>query len=97
MVPFFSERIRYILPEDQEKDFHKFYVDTAILGNPKALELTIEYFGVDRVLFGTDLPLGIQPAGATQVILQAIEDLPLSSANKEQILAANAQKIIFKD
>ncbi len=69
MVPFFSERIRYILPEDQEKDFHKFYVDTAILGNPKALELTIEYFGVDRVLLGTDLPLGIQPAGATQVIL----------------------------
>ena len=54
--PFFSERIRYILLEDQEKDFHKFYVDTAILGNPKALELTVEYFGVDRVLFGTDLP-----------------------------------------
>ena len=96
MVPFFSERIRYILPEDQEKDFHKFYVDTAILGNPKALELTIEYFGVDRVLLGTDLPLGIQPAGATQVILQAIEDLPLSSANKEQILSTNAQKIILK-
>ena len=97
MIPFFGERIRYILPEEQEQDFHKFYVDTAILGNPKALELTVDYFGADRMLFGTDLPLGVQPAGATEVILQAIADLPLSVADKELILAGNAQKLIFKE
>lgn len=94
MVPFFGERIRYILPEDQERDFHKFYVDTAILGNPKALELAVDYFGPDRVLFGTDAPLGVQPAGATAVILEAIDQLPLVTADKELILAGNAEKLL---
>lgn len=94
MVPFFGERIRYILPEDQERDFHKFYVDTAILGNPKALELVVDYFGPDRVLFGTDAPLGVQPAGATAVILEAIDQLPLVTADKELILAGNAEKLL---
>ncbi|HFI0185306.1 TPA: amidohydrolase family protein [Streptococcus suis] len=37
LAPFFSGRIQYILPEKQVEDFRKFYVDTAILGNPKAL------------------------------------------------------------
>lgn len=34
MVPFFAGRVKYILGLEKEKDFKKFYVDTAILGNP---------------------------------------------------------------
>lgn len=93
MVPFFGERIHYILPEEQVPDFHKFYVDTAILGNPKALELTVDYFGMDHVLFGTDAPLGIAPAGATQVIIDAINALPLSQADKDAIFTDNVKKL----
>lgn len=94
MVPFFAERIHYILPEEQVADFHKFYVDTAILGNPKALDLTVDYFGADHVLFGTDAPLGIAPAGATQVIIDAIEALDLSDQDKDAIFAGNVQKLL---
>ena len=94
MVPFFAERIRYILPEEQVADFHKFYVDTAILGNPKALELTVDYFGADRVLFGTDAPLGIAPAGATQVIMDAIQSLPLTDDEKKMIFTENFQTML---
>ncbi len=54
MVPFFAGRINHILPEGQAAAFHRFYVDTAILGNPAALQLTVDYFGSDHVLFGTD-------------------------------------------
>ncbi|KXT74438.1 putative 4-oxalomesaconate hydratase [Streptococcus sp. DD10] len=94
MIPFFAERIRHILPKEQERDFHQFYVDTAILGNPKALELTVDYFGVDRVLFGTDAPLGIQPAGASQVIIDAIEQLPLSEKERKAIFTENSLVVI---
>lgn len=64
MVPYFAGRIERILPADLAQDFKKFYVDTAILGNSKALELCLDYFGVDHVFFGTDAPLGILPAGS---------------------------------
>lgn len=94
MVPFFAERIRRILPAEQEADFHKFYVDTAILGNPKALDLTVDYFGLERVLFGTDAPLGVAPAGATQVIVEAIEELPLDQAGKTAIFTENIKKLL---
>ncbi|MFM0816930.1 amidohydrolase family protein [Streptococcus suis] len=94
LAPFFSGRIQYILPEKQVEDFHKFYVDTAILGNPKALELTIDYFGLDRVLFGTDAPLGIAPAGATQVISDAIDSLPLSQEDKQAIYSENIRLLL---
>ncbi|WNO82039.1 amidohydrolase family protein [Streptococcus suis] len=94
LAPFFSGRIQYILPEKQVEDFRKFYVDTAILGNPKALELTIDYFGLDRVLFGTDAPLGIAPAGATQVISEAIDSLPLSQEDKQAIYSENIRLLL---
>lgn len=94
LAPFFSGRIQYILPEIQVEDFRKFYADTAILGNPKALELTLDYFGLDRVLFGTDAPLGIAPAGATQVILEAIDTLPLSQEEKQAIYSENIKQLL---
>lgn len=93
MVPYFAGRIERILPEDQAADFKKFYVDTALLGNAKALELCVDYYGVDHVLFGTDAPLGILPAGATDVIATALEELPLSPEAKAQIFTGNAKAL----
>lgn len=93
MVPYFAGRIERILPEDQAADFKKFYVDTALLGNPKALELCVDYYGLDHVLFGTDAPLGILPAGATDVIVEAIEALPLSKEEKDYIFKGNASRL----
>ena len=94
MVPYFAERITHMLPEEQAADFAKFYVDTAILGNPKALELAVDYYGVDHVLFGTDAPFGIEPAGATAEIEQAIQQLSLSQDDKEAILWRNATDLL---
>ncbi len=95
LAPFFSGRIQYILPEKQVEDFRKFYVDTAILGNPKALELTLDYFGLDRVLFGTDAPLGIA-CRATLVISEAIDSLHLSQEDKQAIYSENI-KLLLKE
>lgn len=93
MIPFFAGRIENILPHDQAADFHKFYVDTAILGNPPALKLTIDYFGSDHVLFGTDAPLGIAPAGATKEIIRAIDSAGLDEQTEEKIYFRNFNRL----
>lgn len=94
MIPFFKGRIKYILGDDKEKDFKKFYVDTAILGNTKALELAKDYFGINNMLFGTDAPLGILPAGATKEITDAIEKMNISKEDKEKIFETNIKNLI---
>lgn len=93
MVPFFAGRIKYILPEEQAAAFHQFYVDTAILGNPPALKLTVDYFGEDHVLFGTDAPLGIAPAGATKEIIAAVDEAEVSPITREKIFNKNFKRI----
>lgn len=97
MVPYFAGRIERILPADLAQDFKKFYVDTAILGNSKALELCLDYFGVDHVFFGTDAPLGILPAGASKEIIQAINDMAVPQADKDLIFSGNFDRLLRKD
>ena len=93
MIPFFAGRIDNIM-KDKKDDFKKFYVDTAILGNSKALELAVHYFGIDNVLYGTDAPFGIMPSGATKEIERAIDELPFSNEEKEKIYFKNLQKLL---
>ena len=93
MIPFFKGRIDNIL-KDKKDDFKKFYVDTAILGNSKALELTIDYFDIDHVLYGTDAPFGIMPNGAAKEIEEAIDILPISIEDKEKIYNKNLKELI---
>ena len=94
MVPFFAGRIKYILPAELTQDFKKFYVDTAILGNPPALKLALDYFGIDHVLFGTDAPFGVKPAGATEIIIKALKKLNLNES--EKIYFKNYQVLVGK-
>lgn len=97
MIPYFAERINHILDKELKDDFKKFYVDTALLGNPKAIELAIGYFGVDHVLFGTDAPLGIYPAGATEEIIKAIQLLKLGQEDEEKIFSSNIINLINEE
>lgn len=94
MIPFFAGRVKYILGSDKEEDFKKFYVDTALLGNTKALELAANYFGVNHLVFGTDAPLGIMPAGATKEILEAIDEMNITEEEKEAVLENNIINIV---
>jgi len=94
MVPYFSQRIKYIQSAENYADFKKFYVDTAILGNPKALELAVDFFGLDHVLFGTDSPFGIPPVGPTAVIEQAVRDMDLTAPQQQAIFTTNWQALM---
>ena len=94
MAPFFAGRIDRIMPAEQAADMRRFYVDTAILGNPRALDLAVDYYGADHVVFGTDAPLGILPAGATAEIQAAIADMHISDAERHAIYEDNYRKLI---
>ncbi|WP_203642028.1 amidohydrolase family protein [Levilactobacillus andaensis] len=94
MVPYFSQRIKYIQPAEDYADFQKFYVDTAILGNPLALDLAADFFGSDHVLFGTDSPFGIPPVGPTAVIEQAVNDMTVTTEQKQAIFSGNWQRLL---
>lgn len=91
MIPFFAGRIDNIV-KDKKDDFKKFYVDTAILINIKALELAIDYFGIDRVLYGTYAPFGILPNGATKEIEEAINLLPIAELRNKYELKMRVEK-----
>lgn len=97
MAPFFAGRIDRILPAEQAAAFRRFYVDTAILGNPPALRLALDYYGSDHVLFGTDAPFGIAPAGATSEILKSLEDLHLPADQQEAIYFKNYQRLFDQE
>ena len=96
MVPFFAGRVDRILPPEQAADMRKFYADTAILGNPRALDLAADYYGTDHLLFGTDAPFGILPAGGTKEILEAIGQMNVSDEAKADILAHNYERLLAR-
>lgn len=93
IAPFFAGRINHILPAEQSQAFRNFYVDTAILGNPKAIALAADYFGIEHVLFGTDAPFGIAPAGATKEIIAAINEAGLTEEEQELIFNGNFNRL----
>ena len=94
MAPFFAGRIDRIMGPQQAADMRRFYVDTAILGNPRALDLAVDFYGPDHVVFGTDAPLGILPAGATKEITQAIDDMHVADEVKQAIFEDNYRRLI---
>ncbi|WP_125573603.1 amidohydrolase family protein [Levilactobacillus huananensis] len=97
MVPMFGQRIKYIQSAENYEDFHRFYVDTAILGNPRALDLAADFFGNDHVLFGTDSPFGIPPVGPTAVVEQAVADMRVSETEKQRIFSGNWRRLMTTD
>jgi aminocarboxymuconate-semialdehyde decarboxylase len=93
LLPYQAGRIdknsRQVKLERPPSEYLKqIYVDTVA---PQALTIktAIEYYGIDRVVYGTDYPCW-SPAEA----LQVIEDCQLSSTEKETILRTNAAKLL---
>lgn len=94
MIPYFSERINHIIEQPYVADFRNFFVDTALLGNTGALELALNFFGEDHLLFGTDSPFGISPNGPTSEIIQSINQMKIGDDLKEKIFSKSIEQII---
>ena len=74
--------------------FHDFYADTITIGSVPALVCGLDFFGVDRVMFATDMPFDTQGGRKyVQVALEAMEKLEASNADKHQIFEGNARRV----
>jgi uncharacterized protein len=76
--------------------FRNFYCDTAASGfAPKALELAADFFGPERVLFGSDAPFDAQDGRIfIAETLRSIEAMAASPEARAAILSANAKRIL---
>ncbi len=110
MVPFFSGRIiegygkqQMVMGDKHEaitrppvEYFQKFYADTALWGCTHGLMCGFAFFGADKIVFGTDMPLGDREQGArnTGLTIEAVNQMEISDADKEKIFSGNAKKLL---
>ena len=76
--------------------FRKFYCDTAASGfAPKALELAVDFFGPERVLFGSDAPFDTQDGQIfISGILRSIDSMAVPPETRSAMLSKNAMRVL---
>jgi aminocarboxymuconate-semialdehyde decarboxylase len=104
MIPHFSGRLDAVQTDDQQEVFEQvfrrpaldyfrmFYADTAFFGASHGVRSTIEFFGADHVLFGTDMPLG-----GPEVIPDTVADVRavgLSREDEQKVMQGNAERVL---
>jgi aminocarboxymuconate-semialdehyde decarboxylase len=74
--------------------FNRFYADTITIGSVPALECGLAFFGVDRVMFATDMPFDTQGGRKyIEVALQAMAAIDIPDAAKRAIFETNARRV----
>jgi uncharacterized protein len=77
--------------------FRSFYADTALFGAAAAVRCGFEFFGVDHVVFASDMPFEPEPGMYARETIDAIERLDITAAQKDQIYFGNAQRLLKLD
>ena len=75
--------------------FKMFYGDTSVNGSAPAIRCGLDFFGPDRVLFGTDCPF--DPEGGPTFIresIRAIDSLKLPDAVRRKVYHENATRML---
>ena len=95
-----DEMVRYGHYKDKLTDapikyFQRFYADTALNGNPPALELAHKFFGTEHLLFGTDMPydnsFGDRDIRET---IRAIDAMNIADVDRKKIYEDNARNLL---
>jgi aminocarboxymuconate-semialdehyde decarboxylase len=110
MIPYYGERIVQFLDSDEARGqavyrrkltkapieyLKMFYNDTALYGNTPGLMCAYEFFGAEKLLFGTDLPFDNQfGSRVTRQTIHAIEEMEISDIDKKLIYEDNARKLL---
>jgi predicted TIM-barrel fold metal-dependent hydrolase len=74
--------------------FRKFYNDTMVNGSLPALRCGMEFFGAERMMYGTDFPMGPNDGEDWPVsVLNSIREFDISPSDRELILSGNFRRI----
>ena len=74
--------------------FRGFYADTALFGALAGTRCSLDFFGVDRILFASDMPFEPTPGLYVRETIRVIEGLSLSADQKDQIYRRNAERLL---
>ena len=74
--------------------FHNFYADTALFGGQGATECGLKFFGLDKVVFASDVPFEPAPGLYIRETIKVIENLGLTAEQKDIIYRKNAERIL---
>jgi aminocarboxymuconate-semialdehyde decarboxylase len=69
--------------------FRELYADTAMFGGKYGIGCGLEFFGIDRLVFATDTPLG--PIAPT---IDVIDHLALDEDERRKVFCGNAEKLL---
>ncbi|WP_306335200.1 amidohydrolase family protein [Streptomyces sp. KL118A] len=93
------ERLRRApLPKRPLEYFRRFYADTALSGSAIGTRCGLDFFGTDRVLFGTDCPF--DPEGGPLYIretIRVIDALDVTETEREQIYHRTVRRLMRLD
>jgi predicted TIM-barrel fold metal-dependent hydrolase len=75
--------------------FRQMYVDTALFGATNALRCSLEFYGVDHIVFGSDSPYGPPDHGGYLApTVESIEALDLGDAERDAIYHGNVTRLL---
>jgi uncharacterized protein len=74
--------------------FKMFYADTALFGAASATRCGLDFFGLDRVVFASDMPFEPTPGMYARETIACVEGLELTTAEKDQIYRGNAERLL---
>ena len=74
--------------------FKLFYADTALFGSLAGTQCGLAFFGLDHVLFASDMPFEPVPGLYTRETIRVIENLGLTAPQKDQIYRGNAERLL---
>ena len=75
--------------------FRMFYADTALFGAKEATVLGIKFFGIEKVLFGSDSPFDPERGSAyIRWTIDIIDKLDISREERQAIYEDNARKLL---
>jgi predicted TIM-barrel fold metal-dependent hydrolase len=95
-------------PEDQKGDiehyplskrpidyFKQMYVDTAMFGAAHALRCSIDFYGVDHVLFGSDSPFDPERGpGYIRATIKNLQEIGLTETEQDAIFSGNVTRLL---
>jgi aminocarboxymuconate-semialdehyde decarboxylase len=75
--------------------FRMFYADTVLFGAGHAVQCVLDYFGLDHVLFGTDMPFDPEqgPTFITDTMAN-VEALPLAPEQRAAVFEGNTRRLL---
>jgi len=74
--------------------FKNFYADTALFGAASATRCGYDFFGIDKVVFASDMPFEPAPGLYARETIRCVESLGLTAEEKDTIYRRNAEKLL---